>query len=410
MANPQYDFETGQIDPSYPANWDTDCKLIALMPRHTQPNQPAQSDPSTDADSKDEVAVGGGEGVGGWRGYQPYIVSTFTFDTTSPPLLRDTAILPSRIDVPGTPAVWKQPTLPLRIEVKEDKGGQHVTKPPLSVLVHVSNQAGFLIDGQPLPHPTATDDSSLTFVAYRNSLRSLLDARKPSWRIDVQRVRGVVLLRRHLDYAWEESEDVGHQFERLCTEPSTGGEGEKRGWRGLVAGCVGKHMLLTSSEIDAVQRDDSNTATTGGQWELRQLVELKTAWKSLAPAKLKDKLKSYWLQSWLGGVSTIQLGLKSNAAGDSTDVLIDELRRVDVASMASEQWKDGCMERLRRILSWLGEVVQEGVLYKLVRERKDGSGEWQVALYEIVGGTESWPIWSVGAANESKSATAAAAK
>ena len=403
MANPQYDFETGQIDPAYPANWDADCKLIALMPSHSKPTQPAVEDSAEAeakrhrADKEELVAAGGGEkGDGGWRDYKPYIVSTFTFDTTSPPLLRDAATLPSRIDVPGMPPVWKQPTLPLHIKVKRERaGGQQVHKPPLSVLMHVANQAGCLVDGQPLPHPTAADGSSLTFVAYRNSLRSLLDARKPTWRIDVQRVKGVVLLRRHLDYAWEEGEDVGHQFERMCTEPNSGADSEKRGWRGLIAGCVGQHMLLTSSEIDAVKRDDSDTSITiNASWELRHLVELKTAWKSLAPVKLKDKLKSYWLQSWLGGVPAVQLGLKSNAAGGGADVVIDELRQIDVSTMASDDWKNGCMERLQRMLAWMGEVVQEGVVYKLVRERKDGSGEWQVALYEIVGGKDRWPIWT----------------
>ena len=419
MDNPQYDFETGQIDPSYPANWDSDCTLVALMPRHNQPAQPAETD-SNEVDAKrqkadkDESIVSEAEqdsGSGGWRDYRPYIVSTFTFDTTSPPLLRDATRLASRIEVPGTPAVWKQPTLPLHIKVKKERGsGQQVNKPPLSVLMHVANKAGCLVDGQPLPHPTAPADSSLTFVAYRNSLRSLLDARKPTWRIDVQRVGRVVLLRRHLDYAWEEGEDVGHQFERLCTEPADSGEDEKRGWRGLIAGCVGKHMLLTSSEIDAVKRDDGDSTDLAAhsRWELRQLVELKTAWKSLAAGKLKEKLKSYWLQSWLGGVPAIQLGLKSNAAGGSADVVIDELRQVEVSGMASDEWKDGCMQRLRRMLTWLADVVQEGAVYKLVRERKDGSGEWQVALYKVVGGKDTWPIWAEQQrADEPTAATAA---
>ena len=419
MDNPRYDFETGQIDPSYPTKWDSECKLVALMPPHSKATQPTEEkdDSNGEADAKRHradkaeavVASSDGDSSGGWRDYKPYIVSTFTFDTTSPPLLRDAAKLSSRIEVPGTPAVWKQPTLPLHIKVSKDKGGQQVNKPPLSVLMHVAKQADCLVDGQPLPHPTAADGTSLTFLAYRNSLRSLLDARKPSWRIDVQRVKGVVLLRRHLDYAWEESEDVGHQFERMCTETTTGGEGERRGWRGLIAGCVGKHMLLTSSEIDAVKRDDSSENTANGTWQLRQLVELKTAWKSLAPAKLKDKLKSYWLQSWLGGVPAIQLGLKSNAAGGSADVVIDELRQVEVASMATDEWKDGCMARLRRMLAWLGETVKEGVVYKLVRERKDGNGEWQVALYEIVGGKDRWPVWTQPQADEAAAATTQAA-
>ena len=421
MSNPQYDFETGQLDPSYPAGWDSQCNLVAVMPRHSQPTtsqhaadgQPTAPDAKRQkTDSEQKGTAGSVEpkaGGGSWRHYKPYIVSTFTFDTTSPPLLRDATAMAGRIDVPGKPPVWKEPTLPLSIAVRKGKGGsQQVNKPPLSVLMHVANRAGHLVDCQPLPHPTAEAGSSLTFVAYRNSLRSLLDARKPSWRIDVQRVGSVVLLRRHLDYATEETEDVGHQFERMCTEASTDEESEKRGWRGLIAGCVGDHMLLTSSEIDAVKRDDS-ADSSAPPWRLDQLVELKTAWKSLAPGKLKDKLKSYWLQSWLGGVSAVRLGLKSNAAGGGSDVVIDEVRRVDVSSMAGEEWKDGCMERLRRMLAWLGEAVREGAVYKLVRERKDGGGEWQVALYEIVGGKDAWPIWS-GSTAETASTTAAAAK
>ena len=425
IDDPHYDFETGQIDPAYPTGWDADCRLVTTLDA-VNSTRPLRADSSgTEAAAAEEgreaeeaklspASPSSPSSAVSWRSYCPLLLGSFTFDTSmtasSPPLRHFPSIL-HRIATPGVAPVFREPELPLVVPVSQSQGRRQVTKPPLAVLLHVAHRHEKLLAGASLvPHFSSSSNSpaGLTFVAYRNSLRSVLESREPSWRVDVQRWGECLLLRRHLDYSWEETEDVGHRFEAACThsaaeqtvEGDEGDDGEdRRGFRGLVAGRVGRHLLVTSSEIDAV------SAQAASQLRLSDLLELKTAFAGLSHGKWREKLKSYWLQSFLGGVQTVTVGLKQRTgSADSPAISIAELRQEAVDGLASEAYKDAQMQRLSALFDLLAERVEEGRLYKLVREeaeqeQAEGSAQgrprrgYRTALYEIVGGAEKWPIW-----------------
>src|SRR6185437_14320596 len=88
-----------------------------------------------------------------------------------------------------------------------DTNTSQQTTPPLSSSSSLS----------PLSSPTK--DDHVTFVAFRHSLRQLLLERASQlYRVDVQRIGSVILLRRYLSYQWHNKLDEGHQFEIACTQ------------------------------------------------------------------------------------------------------------------------------------------------------------------------------------------------
>ena len=393
LDDPHYDFETGQTDPKYPIGWDRSCTLVASLPSIPTPPTP----PHTEDEPPAKRAKGSGSAdPPSWRDYHPHVLGTFSLDlsglSSSPPL-RYTASLTPRILTPGVVPHYQAPRLPLHIQPAPHSQRQRVVKPPLSTLLHVAHRAGHLLDGAPLAQEGEEGEGQgLTFVAYRNSLQSVLDGRGPTWRVDVQRWGRVVLLRRCLDYSWEDGGDVGHQFEKACRKGTPEGkedDGGESGFRALVAGSVGRHTLVTSCEVDAVEGAEGKVEGEGLQ--VAQLMELKTVNKGVEARKLRDKQKGWWLQSFLGGIGRIKMGLKEQR--DSGQVDIAEVKDLQVDGLVGEGEKRRVMGKLDGVLRFLEEKVEEGKVYKLVRERKAGQEGYQVALYEIVGGMDAWPVW-----------------
>ena len=409
----RYDYETGQIDPHYPVAWDSTCTLIALLEQppashapptpstpstssptvHPAPSSNDASVPSSpiptpakrlkldDADAKADP-TSSSPPRSEWEEYRPWVLGTFSLDLTqldtSPPL-RYTSTLTPRILTPGIPPLYREPTLPLRMRPPPPSGRRvRVIKPPVSTLLHVAHRHHLLQAGAPLP-----GCDGLTFVAFRHSLQCMLDGRSSTWRVDVQRWGRVVLIRRYLDYSWQEPADFGHQFEAACTEG--GGEG---GFRVLVAGHVGRHSLVTSCEVDAVAPP---LPAEGAPLHAAQLMELKTVMADVAGRKLKEKQRGWWMQAWLGGVGSVQMGMKVRLEGGEVEVR--EVREVKVDGMVGEAEKAKVTGKLRALLQLLEERVVEGRLYKLVREKRSVQEGHQVALYEVVGGMDSWPVW-----------------
>ena len=408
MKEQRYDFETGQTDPRLPIGWDSNATLIArfeqpqishALPTAATSSPTLASGPSSDASltpssphpaKRIKVNDSAGSDVGGsagqppsptWSSYQPRVLGTFSLDLaqldSSPPLRYTSTLLP-RIITPGSAPLYREPTLPLCLKPAPSSGGVRVVKPPVATLLHVAHRQQLLQDGAPLP-----DCVGLTFVAFRHSLQCMLDGRSAVWRVDVQRWGRLVLLRRCLDYSSQDPADIGHLFEAACT--TGGGEG---GFRVLVAGHVGRHSLVTSCEIDAVTPP---LPEGGAALSAAQLLELKTVMADVGAKGLRDKQKHWWLQCWLAGIAAVKMGLKVRLEGGEVEVR--EVKEVPVDGLASVREKEKVWGKLSAMLTFLGDAVQEGRLYKLVRERKEGQEGHHIGLYELEGGMDTWPVW-----------------
>ena len=394
----RYDFETGQTDPHYPVGWDDDCVLVARFEyppsdpptdRAPEEQRDADDEPTEPSNKRAKTAAEGDAAL--WTAYKPRVLGTFSLDLSnldaSPPL-RYTATLVPRIITPGVAPMYSAPTLPLRISTHGSRGkgsSSRVTKPPLSTLLHVAQRSGLLVGGAALP-----GCEGLTFVMYRHSLQSMLEARAGAWRVDVQRCGRVVLLRRFLDYSWEEVNDVGHSFEKACTQDPPG-EGERSGFRALITGHVGPHTLVTSCEIDAVQPPPPSPSSP---LTVAQLLELKTAFAAPPAGRVNAKTRAWWVQSFFGGVQRVLLGVKKDAGAGVVDVA--EVRELKVDDMAAEEDKAAVMRRLHALLSFMHDAVEEGRLYKLVKEKLPEGTGYRVALHEVRGGLDTWPVWREG--------------
>lgn len=346
-----------------------------------------------------------------------------------------------RMCSPGLVSVYRKPELPLFLY--PSKKFVDVDKPPLLALMLATRAAGFPLD---LTQSTSSSSSSssstpLTFVSYRNNWRKIL-SRSQGWRMDVQRIGGVIYVRRFLHYTAVQAQDVGHLFEESCTsdyaQVNEQGKQIKKlssvshPYRAVVSAQVGEFRVITSVEVDVAQ---PSTPSSSSSSPLASFIELKSSKKQ---AWGHIKRRDTWIQSVLGGVSTIVLGnkvegskaveeLMKNHASNSTSttdirgcVAIDQIQQLATDRLISVETKEKCFTLFHRVLTFLSKHVKEGKVYTVLRAPIDSvladlaknedkeaimqhalkevdttstvDKEQVIALYEIKDGFETDPI------------------
>lgn len=158
-------------------------------------------------------------------------------------------------------------------------------------------------------------------VTYRNNLNKI--GRTPSalsdgWELDCCQVEGVVFLDIRVTQEDPTAEHhrratyQGYRFEAVCTNEEDKPVNPNGHFCSISELNLVDHCIVVSSEIDCTFGDPTSRDNP-----IRQYVELKTC-KELRNDRdycnmLRYRYPKYWLQSFLAGVPTIVVGIRSNA-------------------------------------------------------------------------------------------------
>ena len=192
-------------------------------------------------------------------------------------------------------------------------------------------------------------------VSERNSLRKI-SMSDEDYVVGVQKFGPTLFLRRY-DHRFVNRNDYGYRFEQMCTS----GHDLQANYFQLIEGHVGDLRTLITGETDAVDEQDG------------QAIEL----KCLLNGILREQdCNRYWLQAFLGGVTTIKIGHR-------TDEKIEDIRNVHVANMIHYEEKKKMINRLYEILGFLSGLVQEQQVYLFACHTDPQGRKHRWCLYRV---------------------------
>ncbi|CAF4565686.1 unnamed protein product, partial [Rotaria sp. Silwood2] len=172
-------------------------------------------------------------------------------------------------------------------------------------------------------------------ISERNSLRKIA-MNNENYVVGVQKFASTLFLRRY-DRRIVGMNDFGHRFEQMCTPDYH----LKANYYQLIEGRFGNLTMLIKAETDAICKRNE------------EAIELKCRSNSDIQ---KDVKHQYWLQAFLGGVTTIVVGHRSN---DRPLRLIGNVQNHIVVDMIDNEEKNKILNRLYQILHFLSAQVLE---------------------------------------------------
>lgn len=172
-----------------------------------------------------------------------------------------------------------------------------------------------------LQHSDYNINENADVVSYRNNLNKIGGTpfnHRDAWEIDCCRHGNTVFLDvKHTgggaqNDAHKRFMYYGYRFEALCTKTSDEPVNANSEFCSIARLRIGNHRILLSSEIDCTGGDAMNTENA-----LKSYIELKTMRVARSDRELcsmyRYRFPKYWLQSYLAGVPTIALGLRTDS-------------------------------------------------------------------------------------------------
>ncbi|CAF1198137.1 unnamed protein product, partial [Rotaria sp. Silwood1] len=196
-------------------------------------------------------------------------------------------------------------------------------------------------------------------ISERNSLRKIA-MNNENYVVGLQKFGSTLFLRRY-DRRIVDMNDFGHRFEQMCTPDYH----LKANFYQLIEGRFGNLTMLITAETDAICKRNG------------EAIELKCRSNLDIP---KEIMRQYWLQAFLGEVTTIVVGHRSN---DRPLRLIGNVQNHKVVDMIDNEEKNKILNRLYQILHFLSAQVLENEVYLFSRRIDQQTAKRQLYLYKV---------------------------
>ncbi|CAF1360293.1 unnamed protein product [Adineta steineri] len=193
-------------------------------------------------------------------------------------------------------------------------------------------------------------------VSERNSFRKIA-MNKGDYVISVMKFGSTLFLRRHDDKRGEWN-NVGQQFERMCTP----GYHRIGTYNQLIEGHIGNLRTIIVAETDAISIEDGKA------------IELKCR----SNQQIKDRHDS-WIETFFGGVETIFVGCRSN----SEPPQLLSIEPHPASTMIGDQNKKATLAHLYRVLRFLLVNVETNGTYLFSRHYDQRIGKKGLYLYKV---------------------------
>eukprot|EP00743_Colponemidia_sp_Colp-15_P008091 GILK01008767.1.p1 GENE.GILK01008767.1~~GILK01008767.1.p1 ORF type:complete len:384 (-),score=49.13 GILK01008767.1:153-1247(-) len=251
---------------------------------------------------------------------------------------------------------------------------------------------------QPILESLASENqtlSSIKFLSFRNNFNKLMGTLTDpgrGWKMAVFRRQELIVLdvRETAEKIREEQQrDArmakmcywGYKFEQICTEPdSTAAINSNVEYCTIVKTCIGSHRIVLAAEIDCVMPD-------GKYVELKtsKVIRSDSSWDR--DSFEKNKMLTFWIQSYLAGVPFIACGFRDN---DGILRGVQHFKTTDLPKTAKRFWQPkSCLSPTNQILSFIDNNTTDGNSYIL---QFNGRGDGEIELLPAPSETPSFDI------------------